>query len=233
LIDERSSRPDDRGDLLSMLLAARDENGAPMDRRQIHDEAMTIFLAGHETTAIALSWTWYLLALHGDVEAKVYDEVRRVLGDRDPVPDDLSSLTYLRDVIAESMRLYPPVWNIVRRALRETTLGSWTIPKDANVMASPLVTHRNRELWQQPRAFRPERWRNGEMSRLPKFAYFPFGGGNRVCIGETFAWTEATLVLATIARRMRLELVDRSPIPIEPMVTLRPGRPVLMRVKRR
>ena len=230
LIDERGAHSDDGGDLLSMLLAARDENGAPMDRRQIHDEAMTIFLAGHETTAIALSWTWYLLARHPEVEANVYEEVKGIGGDRDPTPADVPKLAYVRDVIAESMRLYPPVWNIVRRALRDTALGDWRISKEANVIASPLVTHRNPAFWRHPRAFRPERWTN-EARDLPKFAYFPFGGGNRVCIGESFAWTEAILVLATIARRWRLEPIDRTPIPIEPMVTLRPARPMLMRAR--
>jgi cytochrome P450 len=215
-----------------MLLAARDENGAPMDRAQMRDEAITIFLAGHETTAIALSWTWYLLALHPEVEGKVHEEVRSVAPGRDPLPTDVPKFTYIRDVIAESMRLYPPVWNIVRRALRDTTLGLWRIPKDANVMASPLVTHRNPAFWREPRTFLPDRWSN-DTRDLPKFAYFPFGGGNRVCIGESFAWTEAILVLATIARRWRLELVDPAPIPIEPMVTLRPARPILMRARRR
>jgi cytochrome P450 len=228
LIEERAAAAD-RGDLLSMLLAARDESGAPMSRRQIRDEALTILLAGHETTAIALTWTWYLLALHPEIDAKLHDEIVRVCGDRDPAPSEAASLAYVRDVLAEAMRLYPPVWNIVRRAAKETQLGDWRIRKGATVMASPLVTHRNPHLWRDAAAFRPERWAE-ESRTLPRFAYFPFGGGNRVCIGESFAWTEAVLVLATLARRRRFALADPMPVAVNPMVTLRPARPVRMLV---
>jgi len=230
-IDAREESGGDGSDLLSMLLAARDENGAPMSRRQARDEAMTIFLAGHETTAVALTWTWYLLSLHPHAETCVREEIARVIGTREPLPGDVPALTYTRDVVAESMRLYPPVWNLVRRSLRDTQLGPWQIPKGANVLASQLVTHRNPRLWKCAEEFRPERWRD-EARDLPKFAYFPFGGGNRMCIGESFAWTEAILAVAAIARRWRLELVDRTRLEIEPMVTLRPSRPVLMRVLR-
>jgi cytochrome P450 len=215
-----AGRPGD--DVLSMLLAARDDDER-MTTEQIRDEAMTIFLAGHETTANALAWTWWLLAQHPAVADALEAELDRVLGDRLPTAADVPALTTTRDVIAEVMRLYPPAWVVGRTAATATTLGPWTIPKGGIAIASQLVMHRNPRFWREPDAFRPERWSNGETADLPKFAYFPFGGGNRICIGESFAWTEAVLVLATIARRLRFTpapgLVE---VPTQPLVTLRP-----------
>jgi len=233
LIDERRRDGSDRGDVLSMLLATRDEQGGAMPPELVRDEALTLILAGHETTANALAWTWDALARNAHVEARLHAELDDVLGDRDPEPADYPRLTYARDVVAEAMRLRPPAWILGRRVVRPFALGPWTLEPGSTVFASQLVTHRNPGVWREPEAFRPERWSNGETDALPRFAYFPFGGGNRICIGEGFAWTEAVLVLATVARRIRFALVDATEVPLDPLVTLRPGRPIPMRVEPR
>jgi cytochrome P450 len=233
LIDERRRDGRDRGDLLSILLSTRDEDGNPMPPELVRDEALTLLLAGHETTANALTWTWDALARHPDVEARLHAELDEVLGDRDPVPADYPRLTYAHDVVSEAMRLRPPAWILGRRVVRPFRLGEWQLAPGSVVLTSQLVTHRNPRFWHDPDAFRPERWSNGESAALPRGAYFPFGGGNRICIGESFAWTEAVLVLATLARRVRFRALDLSPVPLEPLVTLRPGRPIRMRVEAR
>ena len=233
LIEERRRDGADRGDLLSMLLSSRDETGAAMPAELVRDEALTLLLAGHETTANALTWTWDALARNPGAEARLHAELDAVLGDRDPLPDDAARLPFTRDVVAESMRLRPPAWILGRRVIRPMRLGEWDVPAGSVLLAAQIVTHRNPRLWKEPEAFRPERWSNGETAALPKFAYFPFGGGNRICIGESFAWTEAVLVLATLARRVRFHGLDPSPVPLDPLVTLRPGRPVLMRAQAR
>jgi len=228
LIDERrrAPAPSARGDVLEMLLAAGDGPDG-MDAEQIRDEAMTIFLAGHETTANALTWTWWLLARHPAVAEALGAELRSVLGERAPTFDDVPALRFTRDVVAEAMRLYPPAWIVGRRAIEAAPLGEWTVPAGAVVLASQLVTHHDPRFWREPEAFRPERWSNGETDALPKFAYFPFGGGTRVCIGESFAWTEAVLVLATIARRWRFAAApDLDELGYQPRVTLRPATAV-------
>jgi cytochrome P450 len=231
LIEERRHDPRDRGDLLSILLSSRDENGEPMPTELVRDEALTLLLAGHETTANALAWTWDALARNAEVEARLHAELDRVLGDRDPVPADYPRLPYTRDVVAESMRLRPPAWILGRRVIRPIRLGDWDVPAGSVLLTAQIVTHRNPRYWTDPERFRPERWSNGETERLPRFAYFPFGGGNRVCIGESFAWTEAVLVLATLARRIRFRGLDHSRVPLDPLVTLRPGRPIRMRAE--
>lgn len=217
-----------QADVLGMLLAAA---GGPegMDIEQVRDEALTIFLAGYETTARALTWTWWLLAQHPEAAARLEGELAAVLGGRAPGIDDLPRLTYTRDLLAESMRLYPPAWVIGRRAVEATSLGEWPIPRGAIVLASQWITHRDPRLWREPEAFRPERWSNGELDGQPKSAYFPFGGGNRRCIGEGFAWTELTLVLAAIARRWRFDATPDTPsLYPQPSVTLRPAGPVTL-----
>jgi cytochrome P450 len=224
-------------DVLSILLAARDDDDA-MTPEQIRDEAMTIFLAGHETTANALAWAWWLLATHPTVAAAVEREVDDVLGGRLPTADDVPALRLTRDVVAETMRLYPPAWVVGREAVAAAPIGDWIVPTGGIAIACQLVMHRNPRVWREPDAFRPERWSNGETAELPRFAYFPFGGGNRICIGESFAWTEAVLVLATIARRWRFSPAPGlREVPTEPLVTLRPktaiplvaaGRPALV-----
>ena len=230
LIAARRADPDPaRGtDVLGMLLAAAAAEGE-LDVEQIRDETMTIFLAGHETTAMALTWTWWLLAQHPAIEAQLHAELAAVLGGRTPTLADVPALAFTHDVIAESMRLYPPAWVVGRRAIEAAPLGPWTVPAGSIVIASQWITHRDARFWTAPEAFRPERWSNGETAALPKFAYFPFGGGTRVCIGETFAWTELTLVLATIAQRRRFALVPGAEgATPQPSVTLRPAAPIMM-----
>ena len=231
LIEERRRENTDRGDLLSMLLASRDEEGRPMPVELVRDEALTLFLAGHETTANALSWTWDALARNPAVEDRLHAELDGILGDRDPVPEDYARLAFTRDVVAESMRLRPPAWILGRRVIRPFRLGDWTLPAGSVLLAAQIVTHRNPHYWTEPNAFRPERWSNGETAGLPRGAYFPFGGGNRICIGEAFAWTEAILVLATLARRVHFRGLDQARVPLAPSVTLRPGRPIRMRAE--
>jgi cytochrome P450 len=233
LVEQRRSDPTDRGDLLSILLSARDDEGRPMPDTLVRDEALTLLLAGHETTANALTWAWDMLARTPDAEARLHAELDAVLGDRDPVPADVPRLAYTRDVVAEVLRLRPPAWILGRRVIRPLRLGEWELEPGSIVVAAEIVTHRNPAYWTQPEAFRPERWSNGETANLPRGAYFPFGGGNRICIGESFAWTEAILLLATLGRRFRFRATDLSPVPLEPLVTLRPGRSIVMQVQER
>ena len=223
LIAERRRAPGDRGDLLSMLLLARDTEGdqGGMTNRQLRDEAMTLFLAGHETTANALAWTFHLLATHPAVEARLHAEAD-ALG-HPPTPDDLPRLDYHRAVLAESMRLFPPAWIVGRRAKEAFDVGGHRVPARAIVLASQYLVHRDPRWWPEPDAFRPERWLDAEASaQRPKFAYFPFGGGTRICIGEPFAWMEGILVLATLGQRWRLRQAPGPPVEPEPLITLRP-----------
>ncbi|MEA2666133.1 MAG: hypothetical protein QOI11_3077, partial [Candidatus Eremiobacteraeota bacterium] len=233
LVEQRRAEPADRGDLLSILLSARDEEGRPMPDTLVRDEALTLLLAGHETTANALTWAWDLLARTPQAEARLHAELDAVLGERDPVPADVPRLPYTRDVAAEVLRLRPPAWILGRRVIRPLRLGEWELAPGEVALAAQIVTHRNPAYWREPEAFRPERWSNGEIVDLPHGAYFPFGGGNRICIGESFAWTEAILLLATLARRFRFRAIDMSPVPLEPLVTLRPGRSIAMQVEER
>jgi cytochrome P450 len=239
VIAERRAQPSafthgasaDHVDLIAMLLAARDpENPSEpgMSDQQIRDEAMTIFLAGYETTANAMAWTWHLLGSAPHVVEKLHDEIRHVLGDRPPTVEDVTRLEYTRSVIAESMRMYPPAWTMGRRALEPHQIGDYEIEKDALVLTSQWVVHHDPRWWPDPLAFRPERWRP-DAKRL-RFSYFPFGGGARLCIGESFAWTEAILLLAAIAQRWSFTPVT-PPTP-EPRITLRP-RDLTMRAAAR
>jgi cytochrome P450 len=225
--------PPPRDDLLSMLLNAQDEDGSRMDDRQLRDEAMTLFLAGHDTTALTLSWAWYVLAQNPEVDAKLCAELRQVLGDRPPSVDDLPRLRYTEYVVRESMRLYPPAYAIGREALTACELGGYHVPAGQTILMCQWVTHRDPRYFANPEKFEPDRWENGLLSRLPKYAYFPFGGGPRVCIGNTFAMMEATLVLAAIARRFRFERADAEPVRPRPSLTLRPERGILMRLHAR
>lgn len=213
----------DQGDLMSMLLAARDEDdGTGMTDLQLRDEAVTLFLAGHETTANALTWTWMLLAQHPEIEAKFHEELDRVLGGRPPTPDDYAQLTYTRQVLAESMRLYPPVWAFARQAVADTTLGGYPIPAGSQVIISSHVVHHNPKLFPDPKRFDPERFSEANSAGRHKFAYFPFGGGRRLCIGEGFAWMEGVLVLATIGQRWKFRLPEDFHLVRDPHITLRP-----------
>ena len=238
LIAERRAeraRGVEREDVLSMMLIAQDAegDGGRMTDPQLRDEAMTLFLAGHETTANALTWTWYLLSQHREVEARLHQEVDRVLGDRRATADDLGALAYTRMVLTESMRLYPPAYAIGRRALEDYEVGGVVIPRGALVVVSPLVTHRDARWFPDPERFDPERWTPEAQATRPKFSYFPFGGGTRMCIGDQFAWTEGTLLLATLAQRWRMELVAGQRVAMKPMITLRTRYGMRMLLKSR
>ena len=218
-------------DLVSMLLAARDPehpDEAGMSDQQIRDEAMTIFLAGHETTANAMAWTWHLLGAAPHVERRLHEELARVLDGRTPAVEDVTQLEYTRSVIAESMRLYPPAWTMGRRAIAEHTIGGHTIDPGALVIVSQWIAHRDPRWWSDPDTFNPDRW--SVKSDRPKYAYFPFGGGSRICIGESFAWTEAILLLATIAQRWSFAPVTAPTM--EPRITLRPKGLLMQAVRR-
>jgi cytochrome P450 len=232
VLGQRREQPGDRGDLLSMLLAARDDDGRPMSDKQIRDEVITLFLAGHETTAIALSWALVLLARHPEVDERLWREGSETLGDRLPRAEDLARLPYTEAVVREALRLYPPAYVIGREALANCSLGGYTIPARATIYFSPWVLHRDPRWFEEPERFRPERWLDGSTARLPKYVFLPFGGGPRVCIGERFAMMETVLVLATLLRRFRFEPAGPDPLPF-PSITLRPDRPVRMRLAAR
>lgn len=229
MIAER--RSDTGSDLVSMLLSARDPEHPTepgMSDQQIRDEAMTIFLAGHETTANAMAWTWYLLGTAPHVEATLHDEWSRVLGGRTPTAEDVPALEYTRAVVAESMRLFPPAWTMGRKAMEPHAIGGYAIEPGAVVIMSQWVVHHDPRWWSEPEQFNPARW--AKKAERPKYAYFPFGGGSRVCIGEAFAWTEAILLLATLGQKWRFRPAG-APRP-EPRITLRP-RDLLMKIERR
>ena len=223
IIGERRRDDRDRGDLLSMLMLARDEegDGTGMSDRQLRDEALTIFLAGHETTANALSWTWHLLARHPEAEAALHAELDAVLGGRAPEPADYGALDYTRRVLAEAMRLYPPAWVLGRRPLEELEIGGHRVRANSIVLMSQWVVHRDPRWWPDPLRFDPDRWTDAAERVRPKFAYFPFGGGTRQCIGEHFAWMEGVLLLATIAQRWRFRPAPGSVPAPQPLITLR------------
>ena len=221
------------GDLLSLLMQARDEDGSRLTDEQLRDEAMTFLLAGHETTALALSWALYLLSQNGGVERKLHEELDRVLGGRLPDIADIPSLETVGGVIKETMRLYPPAWSVARRAIHEFELEGYRIPAHSNIVMSQWIMHRDPRFFAEPESFDPDRWSTPACQNLPRFAYFPFGGGPRQCIGASFATTEAILVLATLARRYRLVAVDSAPILPVPSLTLRPKGPIQMRVEDR
>ena len=223
LIAERQRDGGDHGDLLSMLLLARDEEGGGrMTDRQLRDEVITLLLAGHETTANALTWTWYLLSQNEEVDACWRDELRRVLGGRAPTFEDLPALPYTEMVLAESMRLFPPAWGMGRRALRDVTLGGFAVRKGAILALSPFIVHRDERFWPEPHRFDPGRFTAEAKAARPRFAYFPFGAGARSCIGEPFAWMEGVLLLATIGQRWRLRLLPGHPVELQAFMTLRP-----------
>ncbi|HEX7313583.1 MAG TPA: cytochrome P450 [Pyrinomonadaceae bacterium] len=235
IIEERRREGLDRGDLLSTLLHAVDEEGdrTGMTDEQLRDEVMTIFLAGHETTANALAWTWYLLSQNPEAEAKLHDELDEVLKDRPPTADDYPRLRYTEMVVAESMRLYPPAWAVGRLALEDHEVGGYRIPRGSLVLVSQYVMHRDPRFWSEPERFDPERFTPEAKSARPQFAYFPFGGGQRRCVGEGFAWMEAVLILAALARRWRLRLAPGAEVRTEPRITLRPAGGIPMKAVNR
>lgn len=233
LIAERRADGRDAGDLLSMLLLARDEDGqSGMTDEQVRDEALTLFLAGHETTADALTWTWYLLSQNPRAEAEFHAELDRVLGGRLPSFEDLPQLRYTESVFAEALRLYPPAWGIGRRVLEDYPVGDFVVPARSVVLMSPYAVHRDPRWFPEPHEFRPERWLAEDTAR-PKFGYFPFGGGARVCIGERFAWMEGALILAVLGQRWRLLLEPGHPVETHARITLRPKHGMRMIAEKR
>ena len=222
LIDQRS-RQEPGGDLLGMLLGAVDEDGAPVFSRQaVRDEVVTLLIAGHETVASSLTWSWYLLAQHPDAREALRKEAQAVLAGRIPSYENLSKLTTTRLIYDEALRLYPPAWLITRRAIAEDWIGGYQIPAGAVVVISPYAMHRRPELWPQPEQFMPERFTDEAVEGRHRFGYIPFGGGPRLCIGNRFATIEATLILAMVASQFELLLPPNTDVKVEALVTLRP-----------
>jgi len=232
LIEERRRSGEDRGDLLSMLLLAQDTegDGGEMTDEQLRDEVMTIFLAGHETTANALTWTWYLLSQNPEAEARLHAEIDRVLEGRLPAFEDVAQLKYTEMVLAESMRLFPPAWAIGRLALEEIEIGGYVVPRKSLVLMSQYVMHHDPRYFAEPLRFDPERWTPEARESRPQFSYFPFGGGPRRCIGEGFAWMEGILLIATIAQQWKMRLAPNHPVALKPVITLRPKHGMRMTV---
>ncbi|HEY7784568.1 MAG TPA: cytochrome P450 [Pyrinomonadaceae bacterium] len=220
IISQRRASRADEGDLLSMLLQAQDEDGSQMNDRQLRDEVMTLFLAGHETTALTLSWTWYLLARNPEVEKKFHEELEQVLRGRQPTLADMAQLKYTEMIAKESMRLYPPAFGLGREAIEECEIGGYRIPAKSQVFIFTWATHRDPRFFTSPENFEPERWTEDRSSGLPKYAYFPFGGGPRACIGNYFAMMEIVLLLATIGQSFRFSLAGE--VELFPAMSLRP-----------
>jgi cytochrome P450 len=235
MIEQHRADGVDRGDLLSMLMASRDEEGdhTKMSDDQLRDEVLTIFLAGYETVANALTWTWMLLGQNPEAEARMHAEIDAVLTGRAPTLDDRPRLKYTEMVFAESMRLYPPAWAMGRQATREIEIGPYKLPAGSYLFFSQYIMQRSEEQFPDPLRFDPERFTIEAKAARPKFAYFPFGGGNRQCIGEAFAWMEGILLLATIAQSWKLRLIPGQKIGVAPKITLRPDGPIWVVPERR
>lgn len=233
-IADRRSGKTQGDDLLDMLLKARDEEtGEGMSDEQLHDEVTTIYFAGHETTAATLSWTWYLLSKNPDTERRVHDEVARVVGDGIPTPAHVAQFDLVRRVIEEAMRLYPPAWMFTRTANADDVVNGYRVPKDAIVMISPYVMHRDARWWDNPEGFDPERFTPERSAERPKTAYIPFAAGPRMCIGNQFSMMEAQLIVAMVVQKYRLHLVPGQKVEAKPMATLRPSPGMLMRLQPR
>ena len=233
IAERRASGLENRNDFLSRLMSAHDEAGNPMSNALLRDEAITLLLAGHETTALALSWTWLLLCQHPEAEARMADEISAVVGDRPATADDLPRLKYTESVIMESMRMYPPAWLIGRESTGPFELDGYVFPTGTTIFISPWILHRDPRYFEEPETFRPERWMSNLARELPRFAYMPFGGGPRVCIGQRFAMIEAILILTTVAQRFSGEWQsDRNVTPF-PSITLRPKGGVWLKIKDR
>lgn len=228
-----SGAPNPHNDLLAMLMSAMDDDGTQMTAKQLRDETMTLFLAGHETTALTLSWTWYLLSENPLAEARLHEELQSVLGGKAPQVSDLERLPYLKAVISEVLRLYPAAYTIARTSIAPCTVGGYDFPVDTTFVMSQWVMHRDARYFEDPEAFRPERWLDGLENRLPTGAYFPFGDGPRRCIGQGFALLELGLVVARIAQGFRFKLVPGHPVVPEPLVTLRAKHGIRMTVHAR
>lgn len=225
---------EDKGDLLSMLMLAEDEQGRRLNDTEVRDEAINLFVAGHETTSNALTWTWYLLAQNPDAAAKLHTELDSVLAGRKPTLRDLGALPYTQQVLKEAMRLYPPAWTLnSRQAAADVVIDGYTIPKGRRLFIAPYVMHHLPQYFADPDAFRPERFTPAFEESLPRYAYMPFGGGPRVCIGNAFAMMEAQLVLATVAQEYALQLAPDAKVATRPMITLTPKYGMRMQVVER
>jgi cytochrome P450 len=234
LIDKRRASGEEGDDLLWRFLVANDEDGNTMTDRQLRDEVITMFLAGHETTALAITYAWFLMSHHPDVAQRLFDEVDEVLGDRSATAEDVNELPYLKAIVQETLRMYSPAWIIGREPVEDVQIGPYHVPKGTQVLMPQSVIHYDERWFDHPYEFRPERWLGGELEKeLPRFAYFPFGGGARVCIGNHFAMMEAILIIATMAQRFDLENIMTDELETQPSVTLRPSVPVEMRVHER
>ncbi|MGI8655027.1 MAG: cytochrome P450 [Pyrinomonadaceae bacterium] len=232
-IKQRHNDVENKGDILSLLMNTENDENSRMSDVQVRDEALTIFLTGQETVSNALTWTWYLLSLHPEVEAKLYDEIDTVIGGRAPALSDVAQLSYTEMVFAESMRLFPPAWALARFVLKEYQVGGYTLPAGSIVIMSPYVMHRDSRYFPDPCRFDPERWKPEAKAARPAYSYFPFGGGAKSCIGEGMARMEGILLIATIAQRWRMQLVRDHPIKLEPVVTLRTKHGIMMKALRR
>jgi cytochrome P450 len=230
IIEQHRADGVDRGDLLSMLMSARDAetDHSGMTDEQLRDEVLTIFLAGYETVANALAWTWLLLGQNPEAESRMHAEIDQVLGGRLPTLDDLSRLRYTEMVFAEAMRLYPPAWAMGRQSTCDISLGPYRLPAGTYFLFSQYILQRSPQFFPDPLRFDPGRFTAEQKAARPRFAYFPFGGGNRQCIGESFAWMEGVLILATLAQRWKLKLVPGQPVAVQPKITLRPKYPILV-----
>ncbi|MDQ3130992.1 MAG: cytochrome P450 [Acidobacteriota bacterium] len=235
IIDERRASGEDKGDLLSMLLLAQDEEtGTAMTDLQVRDECLTLFLAGHETTANALTWTFYLLSQNPESEAKFHRELDEVLSGKNLTPADYPGLKYTEQILAESMRLFPPAWTVGRLATEEHEFGGYKIPKKSLVLASPFVMHRDERFWEHADEFKPERWETLSVKEAGnKFIYFPFSKGVRSCVGEQFAWMEGVLLLAALGKNWKLRLNSDQKVGLQAMITLRPKYGMKMRIEKR
>jgi len=237
IISERQKQVQGNGhgneDLLSLLMAAMDEDGSQMTSQQLRDETMTLFVAGHETTALTLAWTWLLLSENPEAEARLHEELKSVLGGRSPEAVDLELLPFLHAVVQESLRVYPPAYIMARTSIAPVSIAGYDFPEGSTLLASQWVSHRDPRYFDDPEKFRPERWLDGLEERLPAGAYYPFGDGPRRCIGQGFALLESSLVLAEIAQRFRFKLVPGTKVVPEPLVTLRPRDGIPMTIHAR
>jgi cytochrome P450 len=234
MIRERRHSTEDRGDLLQMLMDARDEEtGESMSDLQLHDELISMIFAGHETVSTCLTWTWYLLSRNSCIAERLYSELDEVLGGRTPTVDDIPRLSYTTMLIQEALRLYPPIWLVPRTNLQDDEIGGFHIPAKSMLFLVPYVTHRHPDFWENPEGVDPERFTPERSAGRPRYAWFPFGGGPRQCIGNSFALLEMQLIVATVAQHFRLNLVEGHKVELRPMVTLRPKYGMRMIIEKR
>ena len=235
LIEERRNALDNYDDLLSLLLSVRSEDPGDngMSNQQIRDEAITLFIAGQETTANSISWALYLISKHPDVENKLVEEVNSISDSRALNAEDYANLKFTKMVFTEAMRLYPPAWTVVRRAIEDYNLKDYIVPSGADIFMSQYVVHRDSRYYSDPYEFKPARWKDDFIKTIPKFAYFPFGGGSRLCIGEGFAWMEGVLVLANLLSKWKFRLSHKQIVKPDPLITLRPKNGIEMWVEKR